>query len=130
MAKLYIAIYRATRGNFRHWALYLRQGNSHTILQVTGSHPNFVKEVINRIPANSSTHDVDIQVADINDVDVESLLEHADEVEVDNETIHWTCQDYILEILEKLSEECIIDEEDEYYEKGVRRAKKNYYGPM
>jgi hypothetical protein len=30
-------------------------------------------------------------------------------VKVDNDTLHWNCQDYVMEILERLEEECVID---------------------
>jgi hypothetical protein len=29
-----------------------------------------------------------------------------DEVEVDNETVHWNCQDYVIEAIDHLREEC------------------------
>ncbi|KAI9655413.1 MAG: hypothetical protein M1829_000649 [Trizodia sp. TS-e1964] len=53
-----------------------------------------------------------------------------DSAEVDNETLDWNCQDYVLESLDKLSEECILDEDDEDYVEGVKKAKEKYFGPL
>ena len=49
---------------------------------------------------------------------------------VDNTTVEWNCQDYVLEPLEELCEECVLDEDDEDYEKGIRKAKRKYFGPV
>jgi hypothetical protein len=37
-----------------------------------------------------------------------------DQVEVDNYTLEWNCQDYVIEIINELVNECIIDESEEY----------------
>ena len=57
------------------------------------------------------------------------LRKKMDEVEVDNETVHWNCQDYVIEAIDHLREECIIDEDDEDYERGRKDAVENHYGP-
>jgi hypothetical protein len=45
------------------------------------------------------------------------------------QTVHWNCQDYVLEAIDGLHEEYIIDQEDEDYEIGKQKAVDNYYGP-
>jgi hypothetical protein len=34
-------------------------------------------------------------------------------VKVDNDTLHWNCQDYVMEILEGLEEGCVVDLDSE-----------------
>jgi hypothetical protein len=65
----------------------------------------------------------------INEQDLPELRKKMDEVEVDNETVHWNCQDYVIEAIDHLREECIIDEDDEDYERGRKDAVENHYGP-
>lgn len=47
---------------------------------------------------------------------------------VDNETVHWNGQEYVLEALDGLYDECVIDEDDEDYELGRERTDM-YFGP-
>lgn len=130
MAKLYIAIYKARGGNYKHWALFLLSGSETTVYEVSGEHGTFAKNTIQTNPGNSNRHERNIQVATINDSEIPDFKKVVREANVDNETVEWNCQDYVIEILEELHKECIIDDEDEHYEKGVRLAKKNHYGPL
>jgi hypothetical protein len=129
MAKLYIAMYKPEEGNYEHWALFLNDGNQNVVFEVVGEHPNFTKRVIEANPKNSRRHERSILVGTINQQDVPELREKMDEVEVDNETVHWNCQDYVIEAIDHLHEECIIDDDDEDYERGRKDAVDNYYGP-
>lgn len=49
-------------------------------------------------------------------------------VKVDNETALWNCQDYVIEAIDGLYDECIIDEEDKDYKKGKKSAVDSHYG--
>ena len=49
-------------------------------------------------------------------------------MKVDNETALWNCQDYVIEAINGLYDECIIDEEDEDYKKGKKSAMDSHYG--
>jgi hypothetical protein len=60
--------------------------------------------------------------------DLEEFKKAVEATAVDNETVEWDCQDYVLEILDKLGEECIIDEEDRTYKK-QRRKLESKRGP-
>jgi hypothetical protein len=51
------------------------------------------------------------------------------EVAVDIDTIHWNRQEYVLEAIDGLYDECIIDEDDKDYKKGKNSAVDNHYGP-
>ena len=57
---------------------------------------------------------------------LEDIVEKAT---VDNETTLWNCQDYVLEIIEELEKKCIIDHEEESYQKAIKYLEKQY-GPM
>ena len=54
-------------------------------------------------------------IADINEQDISELKKVVSKVNVDNEMTEWNCQDYVLEVLKALKEECIIDEDDTHY---------------
>lgn len=129
MPELYIAIYQPPEGNHYHWALYLDSKNPH-IYEVTGSHPDFLKNVLRSRPEGDSNFRVKIKVADVNDQDLEGIDDFIDKQEVDNDTALWNCQDYVIEALETLCQECLIDEDDQVYQEGIDEAKRRYYGPL
>jgi hypothetical protein len=129
MGKLYIAIYKPRYGNYKHWALFLESTES-LVFEVVGEHGTFQKNTIIGSPSSSTRHEKNILVADINEQDVPELKKVVSKVNVDNETMEWNCQDYVLEVLEALKEECIIDEDDAHYQKGINLAQKKYFGPM
>lgn len=54
-------------------------------------------------------------IAVLGEDDVERVKSAAKSVPVDNETVEWDCQDYVLEILDKLQEVFILDKDDEDY---------------
>ncbi|KAI9802928.1 MAG: hypothetical protein M1825_002159 [Sarcosagium campestre] len=117
-------------GNYLHGALYLENGDEKSIYEVTGEHPDFRKNVMQADPAASRRHVRNILVATIETRDIQELVETIDKVHVDNETVEWNCQDYVLETLEALLDECIIDEDDEDCCEGRKRAIDNYYGAL
>ena len=50
-------------------------------------------------------------------------------IKPDNSVAHWNCQDYVIEILEKLEEECVIDGDAKAYKTAKSRV-KTHYGPL
>ena len=65
--------------------------------------------------------------------DVQQLRDIAKEAKVDNETLDWTCQDYVVEILEALEEACIIGFDGEDYDREYAENKEEVmekYGAM
>ena len=48
---------------------------------------------------------------------------------LDNSAVHWTCQDFVIEILDKLVEECVIDGDEKSYKKAMKEVKE-HYGPL
>lgn len=139
MATLYIQISRPHWGNYKHWALLLVPNSpknpnpnspnlQSTLYQLTNQHPSFVKS---KTTAISKDPDIiaNILVASLRPSDISEVSKAFEEAPVDNETLEWTCQDFVLEMLEKLREwEVIDDGEVEVYEEGRNEA-LGYYGP-
>lgn len=53
----------------------------------------------------------------------------ANSIPVDNETSEWDCQDYVLEILDRLQEDYVLDEDDEDYQE-ARKELWSKRGPI
>ncbi|KAI9779900.1 MAG: hypothetical protein M1816_003309 [Peltula sp. TS41687] len=119
-AELYIAMYEPVEGNYEHWALVLEHDAVTTIFQVIGQSPEFKSSVLQGInPKGTNRHRRNILVGTIDKEDVQKLPDLVKKVAVDNETSHWTCQDYVTDVLDLLREEGFIDEYDEHYEVGI-----------
>ncbi|TKA66905.1 hypothetical protein B0A55_11661, partial [Friedmanniomyces simplex] len=129
MPKIYIAVYTPRQGNHYHWAIYVKC-KPPRIIEITGSHPEFKFNTVETKPENTTPHKESIEIGDINDSDMPEFYSIMRRVEIDNDTVDWNCQDYVLEALDELTEECVLDEDDETYKKGRRRAKNKYYGPQ
>lgn len=111
-ADLYVVMYRPTSGNYEHWALYLDNNGEHTTYEVTDEHPNFKKNQTETRPQNSNRYLRSYKVGTINADDISAFRDEVTKAKVDNETVHWNCQDYVMEIVDALVMECIIDEDD------------------
>lgn len=129
MPKLYVAMFRPEAGNYEHWALYLDHSPEHTIYEVIGDSPTFQPSVSSGKPTSSLRHRRSIFVYDIIAVDIPALEKAISTMEPDNSTSHWNCQDYVIEILDKLEEEFIIDGDDEEFI-SAKEEVKEYFGPM
>lgn len=130
MAQLYIAMYKPRYGNYEHWALYLDDDGESTIFEVIGDHGTFTRNHLSVNPESSRRHKRNIMVGVINKQDIPQLFQIMESVEIDNETTEWNCQDYVLEALDVLCDECVVDEDDKTYKKGIKKAKEKYYGPL
>ena len=129
MAKLFITMYKPEAGNFEHWALYLKKDDKGTIFEVIGSHPEFKRNVLNNArPENTVRFRRSVLVATIRENDVAQLVTIMEKQPVDNETTEWNCQDYVVEAVDKLAEECVIDPDDKDFLKGRKMAVDEYYG--
>ncbi|CAI7597161.1 unnamed protein product [Penicillium viridicatum] len=113
--KLFVVFYRPRYGNFLHWALHIEKGQEHHILEVDGEHPQFKRNTFMENPKESCTFLRQFFIAVLGEDDVERVKSAAQSVPVDNETVEWDCQDYVLEILDKLQEDFILDKDDEDY---------------
>ena len=86
-----------------------------------GTHGTFTRNVAKDIPEDSGRFLESIHLGEFADRDLEEFKKAVEATAVDNETVEWDCQDYVLEILEKLEEECVIDEDDKAYKKQKRK---------
>ena len=85
--------------------------------------------VVSEKSTSTNRHKKSILVNDINANDVKKLKKMISSAEFKNSIVHWNCQDYVLEILNKLAEKCIVDEDEKEY-KNARNELKNNYGAM
>ncbi|PYH92378.1 hypothetical protein BO71DRAFT_26457 [Aspergillus ellipticus CBS 707.79] len=122
--KLYVAFYRPRYGNYQHWALYIDDDKESIIFEVTGQHPNFQRNVVYARPDASRSYVSNVYVATLRDDDIADVKEAARQVRVDNDTVDWDCQDYVLELLDKLEDEFILEENDEDYREARKELKK------
>ena len=130
MPNLFVAMYRPAEGNHLHWALHLEDGSEHSIYEVLGEHPHFKPNVITgKKPDHTIRHQRSIFLCEINGQDIPAFKEAVSSVEPQNDVFHWNCQDYVIEILDYLEDECIIDGEDNSYIKAKKEAKK-HFGPL
>ncbi|KAJ5779951.1 hypothetical protein N7457_005111 [Penicillium paradoxum] len=114
-AKLFVVFYRPRYGNYLHWALHIEHRQEHQILEVDGEHPHFEHNTFMEDPKTSKTFLRQFFVAVLRESDVGRVRSAAQSVPVDNETVEWDCHDYVLEVLEKLQEDSILDQDDADY---------------
>ncbi|PYI00588.1 hypothetical protein BO78DRAFT_39566 [Aspergillus sclerotiicarbonarius CBS 121057] len=112
---LTVAIYHPRYGNFQHWALHLHSDTEDLIFEVDGEHPSFQKAMSCGIPSDNLTFIESVFVCQIGSPDIPTVKAIVDATLVDNETLEWDCQDYVLDILEGCEEEAVLDEEDADY---------------
>jgi hypothetical protein len=137
-AKLSVIFYKPLpfTGNYQHWALYLSAPNAKDslLIQVVNAHPTFEASFTNQTPKGfSATYLKEISLSEVQVQDIPHLRQIAQAANVDNETVDWTCQDYVIEILDALEEECIIGFDGEKEDSDYREAKAEMmqlYGAM
>lgn len=120
---LYVAFYRPRYGNYQHWALYLETDAGDEIFEVTGSHPNFRPNTIRADPRSSGSFLRLMLLDTISQGDIGIVRQEVQKTAVDNETVEWDCREYVLDIIERLEEECVLDVDDREYAKRKRSVK-------
>ena len=60
-------------------------------------------------------------MCEVNKQDIEALKSTVAAVPIDNSNSSWDCQEYVLDVLDKLEDECIVDGDGV----GYRRAKQS-----
>lgn len=113
--QLHVVLYRPRYGNYQHWGLYLEDEREPLIFEVTGEHPKFERNIVKARPENSRSFLQKVYIGVIRKADVKNVKQAAETVPVDNETVEWDCQDYVLDVLDNLEEEFILDCDDEDY---------------
>ncbi|KAF5856677.1 hypothetical protein ETB97_007034 [Aspergillus alliaceus] len=115
MTSLFVAIYHPRYGNYQHWALHLHTATEDLIFEVDGEHPSFQKMTSHGKPSDSENLIMSLLVSEIGDPDVPTVKAVVDAARVDNETLEWDCQEYVLELLEACEEDAVLDRDDEHY---------------
>ncbi|KAL4783780.1 hypothetical protein BJX76DRAFT_357684 [Aspergillus varians] len=126
---LSVAIYRPRYGNFQHWAVYLHTDYEDLIYEVDGEHPSFTKATTTGKPTDNESLIESLFVGDIGVPDIATVKQIVDEARVDNETLQWDCQEYVLEILEACEREAVLEEQDLDYAE-VKEILHQRRGPM
>jgi hypothetical protein len=78
---------------------------------------------VNAEPETSGSFTGKLFVGTISDSDIQRVKDTAKSVPVDNETVEWDCQDYVLEMLDQLQEDYVLDEEDEDYQEARKELR-------
>lgn len=112
---LYVVFFQSRYGNFQHWALYLDSGTEHIVFEVSGEHPSFERNVVAVHPETDPTYLGKLFVGLINHNDIAAVKDIVRETIVDNENVEWDCQEYVLDILERLQDGFYLDPDDEEY---------------
>jgi hypothetical protein len=102
----------------------LQTDTDNLILEVTGSHPNFKRNVVKADPKNSQSFIRMIFMDTVSPADVATVEDVARTTKIDNETVEWDCQEYVLDMLEILENECVVDDDDEIYKDAKKELKK------
>lgn len=74
-------------------------------------------------PENSARFLESVYIGEVQDRDFKEFEKTIKATNVDNGTVEWDCQDYVLEILDNLEEECIMDGDDSVFQKQKRKLK-------
>ncbi|CAG8027837.1 unnamed protein product [Penicillium salamii] len=127
--KLYVVFESPRYGNYYHWALQIENGEESIVFEVEGEHPQFVRKVLEIKAEESGSFLGKEYVGVISKPDIQRVKDVASTIHVDNETVEWDCQDYVLEILDKLEEDYILDENDGDY-RDARAILKDKRGSM
>ncbi|KAB8360949.1 hypothetical protein FH972_024681 [Carpinus fangiana] len=115
-ASLYILMYKAESANYDHWALMLQERDSRTIFEVEGEHPSFTRRsgIVGVVDAHRRTKKC-VYIAAIREREIPEFRGIIQDLAIDNETLDWNCQDYVLEGLDEFVEAGIIDDDDTDY---------------
>lgn len=131
MPNLSVAMYKPAEGNHLHWALHLGNGAGHSIYKVLGEHPHFKPNFITgKKPDHAVRHQRSIFVYEISSTKLPGFKEAIACVKPQNDVVHWNCQDYVIEVLEYLEEQCIIDGEDQSYLKAKKEVEQYFEPPL
>ena len=130
MPSLSVAMYKPVEGNHLHWVLHLEDASEHTIYEVLGEHLHYSTNIITgKKPDHTIRHRRSIFLYDINKQDLAEFRKTVSSVQPQNDVALWNCQDYVMDLLGRLEEECIIDEDDKSYTKAKKKV-KTYFGPL
>ncbi|KAE8352764.1 hypothetical protein BDV28DRAFT_157606 [Aspergillus coremiiformis] len=102
MTKIHIAI-TTDSGIYKHWGIFL--DSAKTILQVRGSDRRFRYEPEDRDARDLDGLDELIFLCDVDEEKTRRVRRVASMVPVRSEVHGWNCQDWVMEVLDRLEEE-------------------------
>ncbi|KAH0844612.1 hypothetical protein AYO21_02059 [Fonsecaea monophora] len=123
-AKLYVAFYRPRYGNYEHWALSLETDTQALIFEVIGDRPDFKCNLVKANPRSSVSFITMIFMGEVSSGDIDTVQEVARTTKIDNETLEWDCQEYVLDVLETLESEFVVDQDEQTYKDAKKELKK------
>jgi hypothetical protein len=122
---LEVATYKPQNGNVSHWTLVLTDESEITTLyEVIGAPTEFRRNTMHsKDPKSSSRFTGLVWVSHVDDiVEAKRILEQQP---IRNDIATWSCQDFVLEALEALSNELLIEDYD--YQAARERLEHMYY---
>jgi hypothetical protein len=128
---LAVVIYQPREGNFMHWAFHVYDVKTeiYRLYEVVGDSGEFEARTVDVEPSLSTRFRKSIDLGTVNQTEFGQLESIIGSVPVDNETTEWNCQDYVIEIMDKLELEYFLDVEDEDYREAKAEVKEKF-GPM
>ena len=114
-AELSVVRYKPAAHSKAHWALHLRivDGGEarHLLYQANGEAGNLHLDVVEADPMESQHFLEQIDICDIDGTsDIAEVESHLKKQPMRNEVSSWTCQDWVMEVLEALDEDNLLDE--------------------
>ena len=115
---LKVAIYE--NPGIKHWSLFIDAADSDnkTIIHLLGARQKYFREVRTRSDAAVSNSLIELcSVCEMDASKLETVKNIAWETPVRNEESNYSCQDFVLEVLERLEDEGIIIDRGDYQRK-------------
>ncbi|KAJ5383819.1 hypothetical protein N7517_001730 [Penicillium concentricum] len=113
---LFVAIY--DNPGIMHWSLYLEADNDDdkTIIHVLGARQKYFPNIRTPSDARNSSSLIELlYLCQIDASKIEIIKNIAYDTPIHNEMADWSCQDYVLDILERLEDAFMIDATDNDY---------------
>lgn len=115
--ELYVALFRRRYGDYQHWGLYIDNDPENLVFEVTGEHPSFECHIETCPLPGANGRLLPLAVCRcLSNNNIDTVNRVAATVMVYNETVEWDCQEYVLDMLDALEEECVLDRDDEDYQ--------------
>ncbi|OJD20254.1 hypothetical protein ACJ73_08413 [Blastomyces percursus] len=104
----------------KHWSLFINaeEEAQKTIIHLLGARQNYFLDV--RTPSNARISNSLIELCTVCKIDaakIETVKNIACDTPVRNETADYSCQDFVLDVLERLEDEGVIGAKDDDYKK-------------
>nr|KMM68926.1 hypothetical protein CPAG_05249 [Coccidioides posadasii RMSCC 3488] len=102
------------------------ENDQEVIFKVVRLHPNFCPNVMNSRPECSKNFIGKVLIAVLDKDNIQRVHEIVKNIKVDNNTVEWDCQEYVLDILDSLEAEFIMEEDNKDYHEARKKLKENW----